>query len=405
MDNNNTLNFGAPGEKKEEASDKLTIKQKIQIRQRRIHPMRWFTSLVLFILLFAGVIVTSILRADTKVPSAETVARDPDTTVIDFVGDVMLGRNIMDLGDYSGYDKFFAGVTDYWKNDDLAFANLESAVLNDEPSKYDGSSAYGNILLYAKYAAVDAAINAGLTAFSCANNHFFDYGDRATVEFIDYLEKNNLIYSGIGRDITDAAKYRIIEINGMKIAYVAIDDVYYLDEVARDNKPGVLATAYGDYTMLVYNAAQEADLTIVYMHWGIENDYNANKDQTRIGHMLIDAGADIVIGAHPHVLQSVERYHDGIIFYSLGNFIFDQGSTFSKDTVMLRLTLDKNGNGSFKVIPFRINDCVPSETENGYYKSRIYGNITNGLSEEYFRYDENGYLIIPFDISIESEIK
>ncbi|MBQ7161054.1 MAG: CapA family protein [Clostridia bacterium] len=398
MNNTGLPHFGPTEEAGKNSPDKLTLKQKIQISKRRIRPIGALLSVLLFIALFAGMVgANALLSANTVTPPSSIQKRE-GTTTIDFVGDIMLGRNIMEMGEYSGYEPFFEGITEYWKNDDLSFGNIECSVLNGEPSEYDGDPAYGNILLYTKYSAIDAVRKAGLTAFSCANNHFYDYGDRATREFIGYLDRNGVIYSGIGRDNKDAARYTVIELNGKKIAYIAIDDVYYLDEVAGEGKSGVLATAFGDYTLLVYNAAQEADLTIVYMHWGDENDFSVNKDQTVMAHMLIDAGADVIVGAHPHVLQRVEKYHGGTVFYSLGNFIFDQGNTFSKDTAMVRMTYDADGKGEFRVIPFRINDFTPRETGNGYYKSRIFGRFTEGLDEKYYSYDENGYLVIPFEL-------
>jgi len=124
--------------------------------------------------------------------------------------------------------------------------------------------------------------------------------------------------------------------------------VYYSEFVAREGYAGALTTSYPRYNEIVNQASREADITVVYIHFGEEGKVEANKSQKLIAHMLIDAGADIVIGSHPHVLQEIEQYKEGIIFYSLGNFIFDQGGTYNRDSVLVQFTLDKQGNGKFE---------------------------------------------------------
>lgn len=373
----------------------LTKKQRMQAKFRRIKVLPWYVAAVFSVLLLLLACLCS-----SFVPKAylyEDGSREESGIVMDFVGDVMLGRNIQTLGDTSGHEKIFSNMTGFWSHADLVFANLESAVLKEDVSAYEEASK--SLHLWTDYSWLASAAAAGINVFACANNHSFDYGERAVLELTDYFQREEIIYSGIGQTLNDAASYEIIECGGLKIAFLSITEVYYPYAAATESQGGVLTVGYSDYNMLIYQAAQEADITVVYIHWGEENQPTVNESQVALGHQLIDAGADIVIGSHPHVVQEAELYKDGIIFYSLGNFIFDQGNTYARDSVMVEYTADQNGSGMFRLYPVRINDGVPSITTNRFYMARINRELSQGLPQDRYDLDENGFLVIPFHIS------
>lgn len=313
-----------------------------------------------------------------------------------FVGDMMLGRNIKSLGEASGYETLFTAVSSFWSASDLVFANLETAVLQGDVSEYE--EAEKDIHIWTGYEALESAMDAGVNVWACANNHVFDYGAQAVEELAAYLEASGAAYAGIGASLEDAATCQIIEQEGIEVAFISITDVYYGYSAAAEVQAGALTTAYTDYNMLVYQAAQRADITVVYIHWGGENEISVNERQVELGHQLADAGADIIIGSHPHVVQEVELYGDSIIFYSLGNFIFDQGNTYARDSVMVEYTVETDGTGWFRLYTVRIEDGVPFVTTNWFYQTRIARELSQGLAQDSYHLDEDGFLVIPFDI-------
>ena len=373
----------------------LTRRQRVQIRIRKLKIPNPLLILEVFVFLFLLFIMTLFVHpVEAKGTESVNIDKTEGAVLsIDFVGDIMLGRNIGIIGEDSGYDAIFSGISSYWDQSDLVFANLECSVLKSDPSDYEEQEK--NIHLYCDYTSLQAARSEGINVFGCANNHAFDYGEKPVSELIEFFQSNGIYYSGIGNSINDAASYTLIEENGVKIAFLSITDVYYAEATATEESAGVLTTAFQSYNTLINAASKEADMTIVYVHWGEENEISSNDEQEHMGHQMIDAGADIVIGSHPNVLQDVELYKDGIIFYSLGNFIFDQGNTYSKDSVMVRLVLDQNGNGSFKLIPIRISDGVPGVTDNAFYKARIYREMTQRLDASQYYYDTDGQVVIP----------
>ena len=119
--------------------------------------------------------------------------------------------------------------------------------------------------------------------------------------------------------------------------------------------------------------------TVVYAHWGNENGFKVNDRQQKLGHQMTDAGADLVVGMHSHVVQPIEKYKNGLILYSLGNFVFEQQYSRQKDTVVANLRLDQQGKLTLEVVPMRIKDGVPTITRNPFFKQRIYHQLTKQL--------------------------
>lgn len=248
-----------------------------------------------------------------------------------FFGDLMLDRHIGEklsgrhldylLGDLaSSTPEFFVGY-------DLIGANLEGAVTS-------GGAHYSPVMAY-DFAFTPERVGElkkyGFNFFNIANNHITDQGERGLTETREELMKLEVDYSGAADAVVDANSVKIIERSGQRIVLIGLSMVY------RDFD--LLAA-----TALIQEAKKNTDLVIVNIHWGTEYQHQFNKQQQKIGHTLIDAGADIVIGHHPHVVQGMELYKGKPIFYSLGNFIFDQ--YFSADTqqglaVGLKLTDDK----------------------------------------------------------------
>ena len=165
-----------------------------------------------------------------------------------------------------------------------------------------------------------------------ANNHVYDYGPDAFFDTVDTLSSDGIPYVGAGRNSAEAAAPVYFNKNGIRIAYVAATraEKNIMTPAAGADSPGVLRS-YDDTEFLnvIRTAASDSDYVVASIHWGTEYSSNADSTQRRIAHELIDAGADAVIGTHPHVLQGIEYYNDKPIIYSLGNFWFNEKSLYS----------------------------------------------------------------------------
>ena len=182
----------------------------------------------------------------------------------------------------------------------------------------------------------------GIDIVTLANNHILDFGPEGITDSVAALDSAGILHVGAGEDLEQAKKPEIIETCGRKIGFLGVSRVYMAASwAAGEGHPGVFSTY--DPTMAleaIREAKEQVDFLVVYVHWGVERETSPKEYQKVMGHQYIDAGADLVIGSHPHVLQPVENYNDKPIVYSLGNFVF--GSSIP-NTELFKVTLTENG--------------------------------------------------------------
>lgn len=252
-----------------------------------------------------------------------------------FFGDIMLDRDIKNKIKNQGFDYLLKGLASAnFFEFDLVGANLEGAVTNSG-NHYDPISSND-------FAFTPASVNElkkyNFSYFTIANNHLSDQGNIGVKETRDNLNALGFNFSGdIDAVVSDASRENII-LKNKAIAFISLSMVYHDFDLAKAEE-------------IIRAARSESDWVFVNIHWGNEYQHNFNVRQQEIGRALIDAGADIIIGHHPHVVQGVEIYKNRPIFYSLGNFIFDQ--YFSVDTqqgLSLDLTLSDQGM-QIKLLP------------------------------------------------------
>lgn len=261
-----------------------------------------------------------------------------------FFGDTMLDRNVRLIGKRNGYGSLFAYVKDFVQSFDLAVLNLEGTVTNNDSLALKDQ----NTLRFTfEPISLDALFNAGFDVVSLANNHTSDFGREGFLETKNNLEVKNLKYFG---DYFNESEPLVVEKNGLKIAFIGFNEFSYKN--------------FSKVLVRIEKASKENDVVFVFAHFGEEYKDFGSSFQQKNSKMFIDSGADAVIGAHPHVVQNMEIYKDKPIFYSLGNFIFDQ--YFSKKTQEgLAVSFDikkKEGEKailSFKTIPFVSQASVP----------------------------------------------
>ena len=193
----------------------------------------------------------------------------------------------------------------------------------------------------------------GVDIVSLANNHTYDYGSDSFADTLETLDNAAIPYVGAGKNIDDASSDVSFIINGCKVAYLSASraENLRLTPVATTSSEGVCG-CYGDseeFIETIEKTAAKNDYVIVYVHWGTEYSTSLQDSQKELAKKYIDAGADAVIGAHPHILQGIEFYNGKPVVYSLGNFLFN---TKTLDSGMAVLKIE-GGNISLKFIPGR----------------------------------------------------
>lgn len=208
----------------------------------------------------------------------------------------------------------------------------------------------------AKPERMDILKEMGTDLVCLANNHVFDYGEEAMIETCDLLDEAQIQYVGGGRNFDEATKPAYFDVNGLRIGFVAASnaEVHRYTPQATETSPGILLAYEMDpYLEVVRKAAQQCDYLIAYMHWGTEDSNYLNEQQQAEGRQLLEAGADIVVGGHPHVLQGMEYVDGKPIVYSLGDFWFNKDTKY---TGLLQLQIDENGLKEMSFVP-----CLQTE--------------------------------------------
>ena len=254
----------------------------------------------------------------------------------------------------------FGGFSQLFKDSDIRIGNLECVVAtkgSEEPDKPNTFRAHPRSLKYLrKY----------FDAVGLANNHSGDFGPEAFTEMLGLLKKNGIAYYGAGHNLKEAHTPVVFERNGMRIAILGYDDFQPRNLEADHDRVGVAWSEDEQVVRDIQAARKEwrADIVIPVMHWGWEEPV-ANARQRQLARLMIDAGADAVIGGHPHQVQDTERYKNKPIFYSLGNFVFD-GFSLPENNLgwALRMELDKSGVRNWQVHTAAISSKgIPSPTK------------------------------------------
>ncbi|MCK6074260.1 CapA family protein [Paenibacillus silvae] len=292
--------------------------------------------------------------------SGSTKAPDPaNDVIIHFVGDIQFSGKVAELLEKSGYNYPFAKLGSIFKDDDLTIGNLETPVTHGGTSAEDKSFVYKS-----SPKALQAMAAAGFDAVNLANNHILDQGVEGLVDTLTYLEQYGIAHAGAGMNGTEAYEPAYFERKGMKIALLGFSRVVPVASWKADGNRAGVAEAYDSTRAVeaIKAARKKADLVIVVAHWGEERVSTPNADQTRLAHDFVDAGADLIVGGHPHVLQGLENYKGKWIAYSTGNFIFTRSTTEETwKTAVFQASCSRDAKCSMKVIPYEaaLGQAVP----------------------------------------------
>ena len=246
----------------------------------------------------------------------EKVEIDPEIKLVMF-GDSMVGDPLTDMV-IEGHNPY-AFMIDEFNKYDLVIGNLETTI--DGVSH--GTPQNKNFTFSAPERFADLIKEAGVDVLNMANNHSMDYGGNALLWGIQKLHNIGIATFGAGENLNEAFKPYIVDVKGTKIAFIGINSAEYSITMATENSPG---SGYFQES-LVSNSIQAArnegaQVVIVWCHWGDEHSLDVNDWQRDWARKIINAGADLIVGMHPHVREEYSQYNGKWVFYSLGNFVF-----------------------------------------------------------------------------------
>ena len=197
---------------------------------------------------------------------------------------------------------------------------------------------------------VQILLDLGIDIVSLANNHSLDFGQDALQDTFVTLDEAGILYAGAGDSKERAEELQVIEVNGKKFGFLAATRVIPVAGWDVRNKQPGLFTTYDDTRLVerIRESKEECDFLAVYVHWGIEREEYPEEYQNVIAKHCVEAGADVIIGAHPHVLQGIEFIEGRPIFYSLGNYIFNNSTP---KTMLVKVLIKSDDTVEYSLIP------------------------------------------------------
>lgn len=258
-----------------------------------------------------------------------------------FVGDLMFDRYIREIAQKKGGSYSFEKIGNQLKQADLAVANLEGPI-TDNASVSIGTviGEKGHFVFTFDKSLGGILTENNIKLVNIGNNHISNFKHDGIIQTENNLKSSNINYFG---DTGEESKTYIASINGYKIGFVNYNQF----------SSGSLARTLEN----IRNIRSQSDVLVVYTHWGVEYQARSNMNIQNLGHQFIDAGADLVIGSHPHVVQEKEKYKGRMIYYSLGNFVFDQYfSPETKKGLAVEVNIDPDNKMEFKDIPLILDN-------------------------------------------------
>lgn len=324
-----------------------------------------------------GLLIILVLALSTvaytagTLPTEDKVAQTPNTLIA--VGDLNfadgMGEKIMKDPSYP-----WAGTQEILNTANILVGNLE-VPLSIRGKAYTEKT----WILRAHPQTAKALVTAGFDVVALANNHIMDFGPPALEDTLNTLKSMNILYSGAGMNLTEARKPAILTTaDGKTFAFLSYSltfpDLFW----ATPSRPGTAHGGPQHFLPDIRKAKETADYVIVSFHWSSEMLNYPKPYQTSFARQCIDAGANIVLGHHPHVLQGLEVYHGGLIAYSLGNFAFGSLSNKVKDSIILAIDYDQSGLTQARLYPVNINNYeVAFQTKRRYGQDaeRVLGDL------------------------------
>lgn len=375
--------------------------------------MRYFFGLAIIALLLGigGWCIRLDSRQTTPAPRslealalADPLAAEPES-IVSFlaVGDIMLSRYVAARIDQNDNPLLpFDQLTDLLGSTDFNFGNLESPVSGNDQKKGRG------LVLNTATKHLSGLVSYNFKIVNLANNHALDQGLAGLENTMRVLSKQGIVYLGVGNSKQEAWQPKIVTVNGVRIGFLGAS---YASTNDGDGKRNDYVARIEDLTDLkdaLTKLRSESDFMVVTMHAGIEYKRQPDSSQITFARAAVDYGADLVIGQHPHWIQTIEQYQGKYIFYSLGNFVFDQGGREdTREGLTLRVVLQtpklqnqaavptQRTQGGLvrldriELIPVVIQQCSPrlatdEESERILRKIGVAGNVITAAGQNSF---------------------
>jgi poly-gamma-glutamate synthesis protein (capsule biosynthesis protein) len=296
--------------------------------------------------ILAALLAASLASAQTSTApavSASTSTADAEVT-LSASGDIRLSGPISEIARADG-DAAPSRAIKNLLAADIVFANLET------PLTERGTKTPKTWNFRSKPRDLKIVRAAGVTVVNIANNHVWDYGRDGFLDTLKNLEKDGWTYVGGGRDRAAAEEVRLFKFEGLTVGIVGLTSTHPEEAWAGKSKPGVAYSDFGRMADIVGRAKAQCDVLVVSFHGGTELADDANDIQKAVARAAIDAGADLFLGHHPHVLQPIEMYKGKPILYSLGNFLFVSPTPTTRPEIIVRARLAKDGVRRLDLIP------------------------------------------------------
>jgi hypothetical protein len=303
------------------------------------------------------------------------------------------------------YDYPFENFKEELSKNDIQFFNLEGPIFEGSDVRKGVTSILSN-----HPAIIDFAKCAPICIANLANNHIMDYGAEGLLNTTNLLNVNNIFHAGAGKNIRDAGKEAVIECKNRKIGVLAYTDSepHVGSVIAGENDAGSASFRNLNETEnRIKELKSRTDLVIVSLHWGFEYFSYPSVDQVTIAHRLADAGSDLIIGHHPHVLQGVEEYKKSLIVYSLGNFFLppvrmtngrmEHRRKISQESIYLEVTVDASGSYKYYFKAGYVSKRYKI-IKNDLIKSRRFDDKVNYLSDIFIDEKCDKYINRYYDI-------
>ena len=256
------------------------------------------------------------------------------TARIAFLGDILLGGDAQPVLDEKGYDHALAGIADLWADADLVVANHEAPLTERTQPAYKPSDEHKRYWYKADPGSACALAARGIRVVSLANNHVGDFGPAGVLDTMAALDATGIAHCGAGPDDDAARRPVTVQVGQVKVGFLSVMqryDAYMAEDVyARDGHPGPALLHLPHLAVDLARLRAQVDLSVVLVHWG-RNYRPVTSLQRRLAQEIRAAGADLVVGHHPHVAQPVDLSGGAPVLYSLGNAAFGTIGRFHAD--------------------------------------------------------------------------
>lgn len=277
-----------------------------------------------------------------------------DTLEICFTGDLLLDRGVRQKIEHSGIDSIFSKVSPLFHSSDAVVVNLECPITEHY------APINKHYIFRGEPEWLPSLKKAGITHLAMANNHTYDQGRDGLIETSKQITLNNLIQIGFGFNHADACLPVVIKKGKLNVAifnsvFLPLENFPFFS-----NKPCICQASSTDLSkaISVFKTKHPNIFVVVLLHWGFEYQKEPEPSQKAEARQLIESGADVIIGHHPHVIQDIEFINNKPIIYSLGNFVFDPKRKEASKGLIVKLSFSKN-KITIKGAEIKIKDCIP----------------------------------------------